>query len=136
MIMWVKVHDITRDCDVQRYIEDERWRVLNQGDKYETSPTPFSGLLVVDPYGKEIPIMTFSDALTALRDDKIVTRVAWNGGVFLFIRQSEQMAHPTVDGEKLPTQPAIMVKGHHGVVSSFCPTDADLLADDWTLVNV
>lgn len=137
--MWVKAHDITRDQDVQRWIDDDRWKSFNprpNSSQYETSPTPFPGILAVDGYGKETPIMTFSDALAALKDDKIVTRVAWNGGIFLFIKKTEQVDHPTVADTKLPTQPAIMVKGHHGVVSSFCPTDADLLADDWTLINV
>lgn len=86
--------------------------------------------------GKEIKLMTFSEALDKLKEGAFVTRVAWHGGVFLFIRKTEQIAHPTVEGEKLPTQPAIMVKGHHGVISSFCPTDSDLLSEDWSLISI
>lgn len=136
--MWVKAHDITRDQDTQRWINDDRWKAFAPKDtsQFQTSASPFPGVLCITGDNTEIELMTFSEALTAIKDDKIVTRVAWNGGVFLFLKKSEQMDHPTVADTKLPTQPAIMVKGHHGVVSSFCPTDADLLADDWTLINI
>lgn len=136
--MWVKAHDLSRDQDVQRWIDDDRWKAVAPKDtsRFQTSTTPFPNTICVDRNNEEARLMTFSEALDALKDDKIVTRVAWNGGVFLFIKKSEQMDHPTVAETKLPTQPAIMVKGHHGVVSSFCPTDADLLADDWTLINI
>lgn len=80
--------------------------------------------------------MKFGEALEALREGKFVTRAAYHGTIFLFLRKTEQINHPVDDKlGKLPTQPAIVVKGHHGIVSSFCPTDADLLADDWAIVN-
>lgn len=84
--------------------------------------------------------MTFSDALAAIRSGKLATRTLWHGEIFVYLETAMSIAieaghplHSISTGGLL--QPFVALKGH-GAITPWVPSQDDLLADDWSEVNI
>lgn len=83
------------------------------------------------------PIQNFGWALEALKDGKKVKRAGWNGvGIFLKLQVPDEHSKMTqpyiyIDSTGLQTTNS---KAPKGVVPWF-PSQTDLLAEDWELVE-
>ena len=70
---------------------------------------------------------TFSEALTAVKDMKTITRQGWNGkGPFVFLIPGN-----TVEG--LTLLPYLALSNVQGEIVPWLASQGDLLADDWQI---
>ena len=70
---------------------------------------------------------TFSEALTAVKDMKTITREGWNGrGQFVFLIPGNE-----VEGQKL--LPYLALSNVQGEIVPWLASQGDLLADDWVV---
>ena len=70
---------------------------------------------------------TFSEALTAVKDMKTITREGWNGrGQFVFLIPGN-----TVEGQTL--LPYLALSNVQGEIVPWLASQGDLLADDWQI---
>lgn len=68
---------------------------------------------------------TFSEALTAVKDMKTITREGWNGrGQFVFLIPGNE-----VEGQTL--LPYLALSNVQGEIVPWLASQGDLLADDW-----
>lgn len=88
--------------------------------------------------------MDFSAALTCLKMGDAVARDGWNGKrMFLYlVGEGNYPAQTGVakahwgDDALVPYTPYIAIKSVSGLVTPWVASQTDLLADDWTTVNV
>lgn len=79
--------------------------------------------------------MTFSDALTALKDGKQIKRRGWNGKEqYLELARSVTYLNPKNE-LKAPIQKAIAFIGTSGIQVGWLASQADMLTDDWEIVE-
>lgn len=91
----------------------------------------------------EFIFMTFSDALDAIKAGQRVARAGWNGkGMFLFLVPGStfQVNRPPLlgiypEGTTIEYHAHIDMKTAQGYVVPWLASQADLLADDWVLVE-
>ena len=89
--------------------------------------------------------MNFSDALELIKDGKKLTRENWTWNkqnIFIFLVPSLQIEvkeKPLLDvypeGTVIRHHPHIDIKYNDGTVIPWCMSQADLLADDWVIVD-
>lgn len=87
--------------------------------------------------------MAFSDALTALKAGLKVARHGWNGkGMFLFLVPGSSFTvsrHPLLgiypEGTKIDYHAHIDMKTAQGYVVPWLASQADLLDEDWQVVD-
>lgn len=89
------------------------------------------------------PKMTFSDALAAVKNGHRIAREGWNGrGMFLFLVPGSTFKinrapllgiYP--EGTEINYHAHIDMKTAQGYVVPWLASQADLLADDWTVVE-
>lgn len=90
-----------------------------------------------------VDAMSFGHALHALKAGKRVARAGWNGkGMFLFLVPGSRFTvnrapllgiYP--EGTQIDYHPHIDMKTAQGYVVPWLASQADMLADDWTLVD-
>ena len=91
-------------------------------------------------------MMNFSSALESLKHGHAVARKGWNGkGMFIYIvgpgrytpctLVAEKIAEKEEDG-KVPYEPYIAMKTVQGTVVPWLASQTDILAEDWTIVNI
>ena len=87
--------------------------------------------------------MTFSDALTELKHGRKVARLGWNGkNMFLFLVPGSFFTvnrHPLLgiypEGTPIEYHAHIDMKTAQGYVVPWLASQADMLDEDWTLVD-
>lgn len=89
--------------------------------------------------------MHFADALQAMRFAGLpIARAGWNGkGMFVYA--VPEAAYPAQTGvakahfgseAKVPYGAYAAIKGADGVVNPWTPSQQDMFADDWTIVEI
>ena len=89
-------------------------------------------------------LMTFSEALDALKEGERVQREGWNGkGMFLFLVPGstfkvnrEPLLSIMGEGTEVQYHPHIDMKTAQGYVVPWLASQADLLSSDWRIVEV
>lgn len=86
--------------------------------------------------------MNFSDALYLLKQGKKVQRAGWNGsGMFVFLVDGSVFnvnrapllgIYP--EGTRIMYNPHIDIKTVDGSISTWAPSNGDVLAEDWQVV--
>ena len=81
--------------------------------------------------------MDFGNALTAMMNGEKVARSGWNGkGMFIFIVPAGWEFMCDIEGiEDLRTEPFICMKTAQNTLIPWLASQADLLADDWMVVE-
>ena len=87
--------------------------------------------------------MNFGQALEALKEGRRVARAGWNGkGMFLFLVPGStfEVNRPPLlgiypEGSRVRYHAHIDIKAADGQVLPWGPSQADMLAEDWTLVG-
>lgn len=87
--------------------------------------------------------MNFSEALTALKDGKRVSRAGWNGkGMFIFLVPGSvfKVNRPPLlgiypEGTEIRYQGHVDMKTADDMVVPWLCSQTDLLADDWGVVE-
>jgi hypothetical protein len=88
--------------------------------------------------------MNFSEALTAIKEGKRVARSGWNGSnMFLFLVAGsnfkvnrEPLLSIMGEGSEVTYRPHIDMKDAEGKVVPWLASQTDLMADDWSIVDV
>ena len=88
--------------------------------------------------------MNFGEVLAALRDGKRVARAGWNGkGMFLFLVPGstfmvnrEPLLSIMGEGTQVQYHAHIDMKTAQGYVVPWLASQADLLSEDWEVVDV
>ena len=88
--------------------------------------------------------MNFSEALTFIKDGRRLARVGWNGsGMFVYLVAGSQFIvnrAPLIsmfpEGTEITYRPHIDLKAVDGSCGVWSPSNSDVLADDWILVDV
>ena len=88
--------------------------------------------------------MNFGEALAALKDGKRVARAGWNGkGMFLFLVPGstfmvnrEPLLSIMGEGTQVQYHAHIDMKTAQGYVVPWLASQADLLSEDWEVVDV
>ena len=88
--------------------------------------------------------MNFGNAIEALKEGKRVARAGWNGkGMFLFlvpgsnfIVNREPLLSIMGEGAQITYRPHIDMKDAEGKVVPWLPSQTDMLAEDWQIVEV
>jgi len=91
-------------------------------------------------------MMDFSDAIRALKNSKRVAREGWNGkGMFLALQRgypdgttanaNTRAALGVPEGTVVKVRPYIVMKDAQGMLVPWLPSQTDMLADDWTIVE-
>ena len=86
--------------------------------------------------------VNFSDALNGLKFGWRMTRDGWNGkGLFVFLVPGSQfkVSRPPLlgiypEGTEINYNPHIDIRTADGSISTWTPTNADILAEDWTVL--
>lgn len=86
--------------------------------------------------------MDFSEALELVQSGKRIARDGWNGrGMFLYYvpagsyAPSTDIARAYFEGNNVPYQPYIAFKTVDETVVPWVPSQTDILARDWTVMN-
>jgi hypothetical protein len=88
-------------------------------------------------------LLSFSVALKALKDGFKVSREGWNGkGMFIFLSPGsvfkvdrQPMLSVFPEGTTINYAPHIDIKAADDTVAPWLPSQADLLAEDWSIIN-
>lgn len=88
--------------------------------------------------------MNFGEALAAIKDGKRVARAGWNGkGMFLFLVPGstftvnrEPLLSIMGEGTQVQYHAHIDMKTAQGYVLPWLASQADLLSEDWEIVDV
>lgn len=86
--------------------------------------------------------MNFSQALDAMKMGQRLARSGWNGrGMFVFYVAGADFVvnlQPmlSVVGEQVAYRPHIDMKDAEGKVGPWTPSQTDILADDWVVVEI
>ena len=88
--------------------------------------------------------MNFGNAIEALKEGKRAARAGWNGkGMFLFlvpgsnfIVNREPLLSIMGEGAQITYRPHIDMKDAEGKVVPWLPSQTDMLAEDWQIVEV
>ena len=75
--------------------------------------------------------MDFGDAIRALKAGKLVTRQGWNGkNMYLYLEER-------LEGQEAVYEPCIVMRNAQGKYQpGWLASQADVLADDWVLVEI
>ena len=98
-------------------------------EHYEASRRTTSGAEAIPTPHYLSPAMRFEDAFFKVRQGMVIVRESWKGranGVYMKNR---------LGGITLP-QPALMIETYPGDEFPWVPSQKDLLADDWRLVEL
>ena len=87
--------------------------------------------------------MDFSEALTQIKKGMRLAREGWNGkGLFIFLVNGSRFTvnrEPLLsilgEGTEVSYNPHIDVRRTDGSISTWSPSNDDVLADDWVLVS-
>ena len=90
--------------------------------------------------------MDFSDALRAVKDGQLISRLGWNGrGMFVVYQKGYPDGIPCNEqtaaafhmnkGDLFKCNPYLQIKNADGSHSMWVPSIGDVLADDWVLVD-
>lgn len=87
--------------------------------------------------------LTFGDAIHMLKRGYKLTRAGWNGkGMFIFLVQSSsfKVNRPPLlgiypEGTVISYRPHIDMSGVDGSISTWSPTNNDVLAEDWMVLQ-
>jgi len=87
--------------------------------------------------------LNFGHALQALKEGYRLARAGWNGkGMFVYLVQGStfQVNRPPllgiyVEGTRIDYQPHIDIRHPNGTLSTWSPSNGDVLAEDWGLVG-
>lgn len=81
--------------------------------------------------------LTFSAALTMLKDGKRMRRMGWNGrGMWIAYAPGWDSVHiRDIHGGVGPHHPLLFMKNAAGQVIPWVASQTDLLTDDWVLVS-
>lgn len=88
--------------------------------------------------------LTFSEALTALKEGKKVARHDWNdrGSVFLFLVPGStfKVNRPPLlgiypEGTNIDYRPHVDIRTRSGKIGVYSYTHCDVLADDWYVIE-
>lgn len=88
--------------------------------------------------------MNFSQALVSIKDGKRVAREGWNGkGMFVFLVPGSNFAvnrEPLLsilgEGTNVTYRPHIDMRDAEGKIVPWLASQTDILADDWSVVEV
>ena len=143
-----------RTCNRGDYCAYRGWTVPADED-----PTD-AGFLVVYPDGYEswsprkqfieayqpMNAMNFGHAIAMLKEGHAVARAGWNGkGMFLYLVPAPEQGYPAQtgvakaffgEGSLVPYGAYIAMKTADGTVVPWLASQTDVLADDWTLVEI
>jgi Protein of unknown function (DUF2829) len=83
--------------------------------------------------------LTFSQALVHIKNGIKMQRVGWNGkGMFVFLVPGStfKVSRPPLlgiypEGTEINYRPHIDIKGADGSISTWAPSNGDVLAEDW-----
>lgn len=111
--------------------------------KYADGYTSWSPKAVFEAAYQSIDAMSFGHALQALKDGHRVARAGWNGkGMFLylvagstFIVNRPPLLGIYSEGTQIDYRPHIDMKDAEGKCVPWLASQADMLADDWVLVE-
>ena len=87
--------------------------------------------------------MNFGDALNALKEGKKVARQGWNGkGMFLYYVSEGAYTAKTAIAEEIADESGLVAYGAYvaiksvsGVVYIWNPSQQDLFAEDWVVID-
>ena len=86
-------------------------------------------------------LFDFAEALDALKAGEKVARSGWNGfGMFVYhvpanSYKAQTEAARSTFGEMVPYEAYLALKTSRGTVSTWAPSVADVLSEDWHLVG-
>ena len=86
-------------------------------------------------------VVTYSEALNALKIGKKISREGWNGkGMFVLLIKGAAVTDAIQERYGCPTEPVIvndftMLRGVDGKLSMWVPSSTDQLAEDWVIIN-
>jgi hypothetical protein len=85
-------------------------------------------------------VMSFGDALNALKEGKKVQRSGWNGkGMYLYLANQKLKFPPLDENHKwmedaFPESEFIVMKTADGKLIPWLASQTDVLADDWGII--
>lgn len=87
--------------------------------------------------------MNFSEALTAAKRGRLITREGWNGkGMFVFMVDGSEFQVSRAplnkifpEGTKITYRPHLDMKYADGTIGVWNPSNSDLLEEDWRIVS-
>ena len=86
---------------------------------------------------KNFDLVSYSEALKALKNGLTVARFGWNGkNMFVFLVKGEAVSKAIHERYGNPDEPSLvndftMLKGVDGKLSMWVPSSTDQLAEDW-----
>lgn len=81
-------------------------------------------------------IMTFGEALEALKAGKRVARTGWNGKeMYLYLADSKLLTQEIGDGSYLFTDSIVMKTADNRYCIGWLASQTDMLAEDWCIVE-
>ena len=88
--------------------------------------------------------MNFGQAIEALKEGKRVARIGWNGkSMFIFLVAGsnftvnrEPLLSILGEGSQVTYRPHIDIKDAEGKIVPWLPSQTDMLAEDWGIVNI